>query len=84
MKVIKRDGSEENFDISKIVNVVKAAGLDDESTEKFIANVEEWINSLDKKSVKSTEIRDKVIALLPNYNKYAKGLYEWYEKMKYK
>ena len=84
LTVIKRDGSKQPFDISKIKRVSAAAGLSDKKAKLLATHVETWINSLGRKEISALEIRDKVIAELAQLDSYAANMFTWYEKTKEK
>jgi len=80
--VIKRDGSEENYDMEKIARVAQAAGLRPIDAEEVSKNVTDWIEERGASKIKSTEIRDKVFQELEKIDSYASGLYAWYQSTK--
>lgn len=80
--VIKRDGSEEPFDMEKIARVAQAAGLRPIDAEEVSKNVADWIEERGSAKIKSTEIRDKVFQELEKIDSYASGLYAWYQSTK--
>ncbi|MBL7158860.1 hypothetical protein ISS85_00070 [Candidatus Microgenomates bacterium] len=82
IKVLKRDGSTENFNPEKIVRVATAAGLKSDQAQALSVKVNQWINDLDQEIVSSLKIRDKVLKELKKVNDYAANLYEWYDKNK--
>jgi len=82
MKVIKRDGSIEDFNQNKIARVVKAAGLNDNRAQKLAKKVAEWLEAKKQAQVTSLQIRDKVIEELQKVDKYAANLFVSYQKTK--
>ena len=82
IKVLKRDGSTEEFSPAKIIRVVQAAGLKPEQARDLSEKITQWIKGLKQNSVSSLKIRDKVLEELRKVNEYAAGLFEWYEKSK--
>jgi len=87
MQIVKRDGSKQEFSAAKIAKVVHAAGLSEEKAQELSEQVEAWFKvqaSEGKKELSSLEIKDKVSSLLEKTDKYAWGLYNWYEKTKLK
>lgn len=82
IKVLKRDGTTEDFDFQKIERVVKATGLNEEQTREITKTLEKWIEKQEKEIISSKEIRDEVLINLKKYSSYAAGLYEWYQKTK--
>ncbi len=79
MKVIKRDGSTEDFKPEKIARVVKAAGLDEQDSENLAQKV---LMAFEGQEVSSLEIRDHVLDELENTDKYAADMYRWYQETK--
>ncbi|MFH2021965.1 MAG: ATP cone domain-containing protein [Patescibacteria group bacterium] len=84
IKVLKRDGSLENFNQEKIHLVTKAAGLTEEQAKNLTKKAVDWVFSTGKSTVSSLDIRLKVAAMLKEISEYSAGLYEWYEKTKKK
>ena len=80
IKVLKKDGSTENFDPDKITRVIKATGLDQEKANMLTAQVSQWIVSQKKPQITSDEIRGRVIEELERSNPFAANLYTWYKK----
>jgi transcriptional regulator NrdR family protein len=79
MKVVKRDGSTEEFKLEKIARVVKAAGLDEQDSENLAQRVSRVVEG---QEVSSLEIRDHVLDELKNTNEYAANMYRWYQETK--
>lgn len=84
VKVIKRNGSLEDFDQGKIARVVTAAGLTPNQAETLAANITEWVKATQQNQVTTLQIRDQVVYELQKLNKYAADLFVWYEKTKEK
>ena len=82
IKVLKRDGSLEDFDPEKIYRVTKAAGLTEVQARILIDKLTVWINSAGKSPISSLDIRLQVVMLLKEISEYSAGIYEWYEKSK--
>lgn len=82
IQVIKRDGSVEDFEIEKIIRVVKAAGLTDTDAEELGKEMEKWANEENKEELTSLEIRDKVVELMHDYDDMAADMFVWYQKTK--
>jgi transcriptional regulator NrdR family protein len=80
--VIKRGGSKELFDPEKISRVVAAAGLRPVEAAELAEGVARWIELTGKEEVSSIEIRDRVFKELEKVDKYASGLYAWYQNLK--
>jgi transcriptional regulator NrdR family protein len=84
INVIKRDGLEENFDKNKIAKVLIAAGLNSQEALNIAQTVSDWVNSLGKLTIKSSDIANEVIEKLKKTNPYIADLFAWYEKTKTK
>lgn len=84
LKVIKRDGSTEDFSTDKIRKVVIAAGLTPHQADVLIANLGKWAKMSQKVSVTSLEVRDQVLLQLEKIDAYAANMYRWYQKTKEK
>lgn len=82
MQVVKRDGSQETFQPEKITRVAMVAGLEEPGAKKLSLEIADWVKTQSADSITSREIRDKVVELLPKYDKYAHDLYVWYEHSK--
>lgn len=82
IKVIKRDGKIEDFDKKKIAKIAVATGLYPEKAKALANKVESRIKEMKVSNIKSTDIRDLVSEELQLADKYASGLYTWYEKTK--
>lgn len=80
--VIKRNGEQEPFDPEKIAAVVQAAGLRPIDAAELADKVETWVKKQNKNSLSSLEIRDKVFKEIEKVDKYASGLYAWYQNLK--
>jgi len=80
----KRNGNLEPYDAEKIVRVTTAAGLRPIDASELAEKVTRWIELQAKKNpqVTSIQIRDKVFKELEKVNKYASGLYAWYQNLK--
>lgn len=81
-KVIKRDGSREDFLPEKIARVVKAAGLEPKKTAALVNTVNDWAMAQPKAEISSLEIRDKVLAELKKTDTSVANLFAWYQKTK--
>lgn len=79
-EVIKKDGSREPFDVEKIRNVTKAAGLDDAKVNDLCEKITKWVD--EKGSVTTPEIREQVLSYLKTNDPYVYGLFKWYEDSK--
>jgi len=80
-KVIKRDGSIQDYDKIKIERVVKAAGLNDEQATDLASKVSDWVKTQDNE-ITSLQIRDRVIVEIQKVDRTAANLFIWYEKTK--
>jgi len=80
--VIKRNGERELFDADKITRVVSAAGLRPVDASELSDRVASWAQKQGKPSITSLAIRDKVFKELEKADKYASGLYAWYQNLK--
>ena len=81
-KVVKRDGSFEDFDLTKIVSILKAAGMDETASKLIAESITLWINKQDGNAISSLLIRDEIQKELKKVSPYIAGLYEWYQKTK--
>ena len=84
MKIIKRDKSIEEFDISKITRVVQAAGLSKEQADELTKHIQEWMNALNSDIVVSDSLKEEVSKQIESFNKQAADMFKWYEETKYK
>lgn len=82
IKVLKRDGSVEEFKTEKIVRVAEAAGVKAQKAEALAGKVAGWVKSSGENPISSFKIRDKVVEEMEKVNQYTAGLYKWYEKNK--
>lgn len=80
--VKKRNGSLEPFDPEKIIRVTTAAGLRPIDASELAGKVSKWLEEQKKTEVTSIQIRNKVFKELEKVNKYASGLYAWYQNLK--
>lgn len=80
--VVKKDGTLEVYDESKIVRIVVAAGLTPEEGQTLASNITKWINENSLTKVTTLELRGKVLEGLKAASEYAANLYLWYEKSK--
>lgn len=81
IKVVKRDGTIEAYDADKIVRVVSAAGLRPVDAAGLSDKITSWLETK-KGQVTSIDIRDKVFEELEKVDKYASGLFAWYQNLK--
>lgn len=82
IKIIKRDGTTEDYSEEKVKRVVKAAGLTEEEVTQFSQDISAWITTLTDTSLTSLQIRDMILEKLPLINPTAANLYKWYESTK--
>ena len=80
--VIKRGGAKEPFDPEKITRVVTAAGLRPVEAAELAEGVARWVELTAKSEITSLAIRDRVFKELEKLDKYASGLYAWYQNLK--
>jgi transcriptional regulator NrdR family protein len=81
-KVIKRDGSIEDFLPEKIARVVKAAGLEPKKARALVNTLNDWAVASPKEEISSLEIRDKVLTELKKTDTSVANLFAWYQKTK--
>ena len=84
MKIVKRDKSIEEFDISKITRVVQAAGLSKEQADELTKHIQDWVNTLGSDVVVAESLREEVTKQIEKFNKQAADMFKWYEETKYK
>lgn len=82
MKIIKRDGSKEDFLPEKIIRVLLAAGLEEDSALVVSTNVTKWVKEQKHHELTSIQIRDRVISELGKVDPYIAGLFTWYQQSK--
>jgi len=82
LKVIKRDGTIEPYDAGKIMRVVAAAGLRPVEASELSDKITSWLETKKNGEVTSIDIRDKVFEELEKVDKYASGLFAWYQNLK--
>lgn len=81
IKVIKRDGTPEDFEVEKIKRVARVAGTSDDEAQKVLEGLIAWSQNKTG-SVTSLEIRDVVLEELKKVNTNAANLFAWYQKTK--
>lgn len=85
-RVIKRDGTVEDFQPNKIARVVRAAGLTSKQSQMLATKVAQWaikwVKIKKQAKITTLEIRMKVIEELHQTNEYAANLFAWYQKTK--
>ncbi len=79
VQVIKRNGTPEAYDPTKIVRVVKAAGLNDAEALTLADGVNAWLAERGKEEVTSVQVRDRVLVELQKINKAVAKKFAWYE-----
>ncbi|OGM23147.1 hypothetical protein A2961_02075 [Candidatus Woesebacteria bacterium RIFCSPLOWO2_01_FULL_39_21] len=77
--VVKRDGTNEEFDRNKVFNSIVGATGTPEEAEKITSGIESWVNN-SMEPIKTLDIRSRVAAALKGTNPTAAQLYETYEK----
>lgn len=81
IKVQKKDGQIETFEIAKVKDSAAKAGASPEEAEKIAAEVQAWAGSVASQGpVKSADIRAKVLEVLRTVNPTAAGKFEGYQK----
>jgi transcriptional regulator NrdR family protein len=82
LQVQKKDGSTEDWDKSKLVNSVLSAGISSEEAEGIGVLMENWAErTYSGTSVKTTDLRNKVLELLHAVNPSVAQTYESYKKV---
>ena len=82
LRVIKRDGSLEDFEKGKIERVTKAAGLSQQQAKYLAEKIEKWVKSTGRNKITTLQIRDEVVPELKKLNKFAYNAFVWYQKTK--
>jgi len=82
IKVRKRDGQLESYDPDKVSRVAQAAGARPIDADEISSSVTDWLESNGQEVVDSTSIRDQVFKELEKKDKYASGLFAWYQSLK--
>ena len=82
MKVTKRDGSQEDFDRTKVVGGALKAGATQEEAEKIAGEVETWVGTVEGGVVSSNDIAAKVVEALRSTNSAAANAYEAFRTSK--
>ena len=82
INVVKRNGSKEPFDAEKIARVVQAAGLRPVDASELSEKIATWVENQGTPEISSIKIRDQVFKELETVDKYASGLYAWYQNLK--
>lgn len=81
LKVIKKDGQAENFDRNKVKYGLLKSGATPEQAEKIALQVEAWAQKMAVNgSVKTADIRPKVLEFLRMVNQEAASSFEAYKK----
>jgi transcriptional regulator NrdR family protein len=80
LKILKRDGTMEDFDRSKLVGGLLKAGATPAEADNVTGQVESWANGLNLEVVSSTDVWKKVIEALKAINPGAGTAYETYRK----
>lgn len=80
--VVKRNGARELFDAEKVARVVQAAGLRPIDAADLAERVDRWAKNKENKEITSIEIRDRVFKEIEKMDKYASGLFAWYQNLK--
>lgn len=81
LKVEKKDGTQEDFDRSKVVSGVVASGAASDVAENVASQVESWANTSAVSGViRAADIRAKVLEVLRVANPIAASSFEAYQK----
>lgn len=81
LKVEKKDGTQEDFDRSKVVSGVVASGAASDVAENVASQVESWAGGAAVAGViRAADIRAKVTELLRAANPVAASAFEAYQK----
>ncbi|OGM11031.1 hypothetical protein A2Z22_04170 [Candidatus Woesebacteria bacterium RBG_16_34_12] len=80
--VVKRNGGIEDYDPEKIIRVVKAAGLNDEESQKLVSAVNTALEEKNRSQITSVQIRDIIIVEIQKINKEIADKFIWYEKIR--
>lgn len=81
IKVEKRDGLQEAFDLSKLRNSIVSAGANEGQAEGIVSKIETWAQeSAVNGVIKSNDIRTEVLKLLMPVAPEAAKAYESYKK----
>ena len=80
--VIKRDKTTEEFHPEKIIKVLIAAGLEENSALLIAQNLNDWAEKQEASTVTSLQIRDEVLSQLKQIDPYVAGLFQWYQNTK--
>jgi transcriptional regulator NrdR family protein len=82
VRVQKKDGSFQDWDKNKILNAVAKVGLSAEDTESVASLVESWvIKNAVNNTIKSEEIRTKIVQLLSVIDTKASQAFDTYKKV---
>jgi transcriptional regulator NrdR family protein len=82
LKVLKKDGSMEDFDRSKIKNGILSSGATEEQAENITGQIENWAPMAASNGVvKALDIKIKLLELLGGVNPTAKTTFENYRKL---
>jgi len=82
LKVQKRDGSLENYAHHKVLGGILIAGATLEQAQQISDDIEAWvkIEATKKRTVKTRDIHEKIIAQLKKINPTAAKTFESYKK----
>jgi transcriptional regulator NrdR family protein len=80
-KVLKKDGSVQDFDWKKVISGVLNSGASQEEADKVASDVELWLSTaVDDGIVKSYDLHMKVLETLRSVNSEAAVKFEQYKK----
>lgn len=82
LMIIKRNGAKEPFDAEKISRVAQAAGLRPIDASELADRIDRWAKNLKENEITSIKVRDRVFKEIEKVDKYASGLFAWYQNLK--
>jgi hypothetical protein len=82
IQVQKNDGTYEDFQIKKIIDIATGADLTKKQNILLAKKINIWIKNIKKPIISSYEIRNKMKDELRILNPAAAELYQWYESIK--
>ena len=81
-KVVKRDGSLEDYDEAKVARVAQATGLESGKAQIVAVDITKWLKENSLLKVTSLQIRNQLLEDLKKLDGKAADLYVWYEQTK--
>ena len=65
ISIVKRDGSQEKFNVDKLITSIAQSGVPLEQSESIATKIQDWISTkASDGKITSNEIRDKIISEL--------------------